>query len=558
MLTPLFITKTPLSHKQTQAMQTDNRVVSTSTSKFKFCFIRNIVISLTLGGLSLSIATIVRAIEAAPSPAVVYHDQNRNGMRDSNEPGLPNVQIAAFDADNTPLAAAQTDPQGQFTLTASSAVPVRIEFTDYDSTFVLGAGMSNVRFVTFPILDHDLSLALNHLEDYCAPTVPTINCAAVPVRISGRIWLDGNANGLQDPGEPVINGVTARLFDENNALLATTLTTADGLYSFNGATAGNYGPDGLPNTADDAALPGLKPSTNGKVHTYTLRLDNASDFATDGPLEGFSITQSNTPSGSHSELRDSDAVIDNKFPQLTFVAGQPGEGLTAHDIGLFSPAAIGGLAWLDGQRIGDGTRSPAEALLPGVAVELFNQNNSLIATSTSRGNGIYRFNGLLAGHYTVRFVAPVGYTFTTPNVGADTTLNSDASLPLGHTTPFSLGVGKAITSLDVGLVQLPAELSAMVLVNDSATSDAGPSLMGGNPVSWTYVVSNTGAVTLTKLALRDDHIADITCPTKTLPPNTQIICTAQSRAVVGTYSSRVSISAINSAILTGDTAVCTA
>ena len=499
-------------------------------------------------------ARIAYALENAPPSGVVYHDQNLNGVRDPNEPGIANVRVTAFGISISPLATAQTDAQGQFTLTLTNSAPVRIEFTDYDSAFGLGNGMRNVRFINNPLAGN-LNLALNKWDDYCAPAIPTTACAAVPVRVSGRIWLDGNANGLQDPGESAMSGVTARLFDERNTLVATTLTTADGLYAFSGATSGNYGADGLPNTGDDENLPGLKPSSNGKVHTYTLRLDNASDYAIGGALEGFGITQSNTPSGEHGELRDSDAVIDNKFPQLTFVTGQPSEVLSGYDMGLFRASAIGGLAWLDGQRTGDGVRGPAEAMLPGVSIELYNDSNSLIATSTSRGNGIYRFSGLLAGRYTVRFVAPLGYTFTAPFSGPDSTLNSDASLPLGYTTAFTLSAGKAITSIDVGLVQFPAELNVRVFVNNLATDDVGPSLMGGNLITWSYVISNTGMVTLTKVGVKDENVADITCPSKTLPPNAQLICTAQQRTLVGNYSSRVMVSAINSSMLTGDNAL---
>jgi uncharacterized repeat protein (TIGR01451 family) len=58
--------------------------------------------------------------------------------------------------------------------------------------------------------------------------------------IGDLVWLDQNLNGLQDPGEPGVPGVTVKLFDGSGNLLATTMTDVDGFYSFNNLAAGNY------------------------------------------------------------------------------------------------------------------------------------------------------------------------------------------------------------------------------------------------------------------------------------------------------------------------------
>ena len=46
-------------------------------------------------------------------------------------------------------------------------------------------------------------------------------------------------------------------------------------------------------------------------------------------------------------------------------------------------------------------------------------DGALWATTTTDGNGLYAFPGLIDGLYTVRFVAPAGYVFTAPNLGDD-------------------------------------------------------------------------------------------------------------------------------------------
>lgn len=57
--------------------------------------------------------------------------------------------------------------------------------------------------------------------------------------VGDLIWLDLNANGLQDDGEPGVEGVIVRLYDANG-LYATMLTGADGRYLFDGLVAGQY------------------------------------------------------------------------------------------------------------------------------------------------------------------------------------------------------------------------------------------------------------------------------------------------------------------------------
>ncbi|WP_174548642.1 SdrD B-like domain-containing protein, partial [Azohydromonas lata] len=57
--------------------------------------------------------------------------------------------------------------------------------------------------------------------------------------VGDRVWLDANANGIQDAGEAGFAGVTVQLRSATGTLLQTTTTDADGNYAFNVA-AGSY------------------------------------------------------------------------------------------------------------------------------------------------------------------------------------------------------------------------------------------------------------------------------------------------------------------------------
>ena len=516
--------------------------------------------SIVLGAWATLLApNVAHAAADAPIIGSAYHDQNANSTRDGNEPGVPDITVTAFNANNVSVGVAQTDIQGNFTLTLTSTEgmpvsPVRVEFTEIKPEFSVALATSVVRFVDNPSIP--LQLALNRTIDFCPTLIPEGECLSAPVRATGRIWHDKNANGVQDASELALAGITVRLYDQNGTLISTQLTNVSGRYDFSSATLGNYGADGVPNTPDDSTLAGLKPSTNGLIHTYTLVLDNASDFAGGGPLDRFSLTQSHTASSDHSDIRDSDGVIGSpggNFPQMTFVAGSPGTANATLDLGLFPAAAVGGLAWLDSNS--DGVRGVDEIMLPNVPIELYDEAFKLLATSSSRGNGIYRFSGLLAGRYQVRFIAPWGYTFTVPLSGTDRSINSDATFPLGFAAPFLLNPSDAITGIDVGLVQLSASLSMKVRANGATTQETGPSLMSNSLISWTYEISNTGLVTLTNIAVSDDGSALVKCPASGLAAGAQMTCTSQSVAVPGIYTSRVRVNGTNGALLVGNTTV---
>lgn len=78
--------------------------------------------------------------------------------------------------------------------------------------------------------------------------------------ISGRVIHDLNGNGVIDPGEPPLSGVTITLFDATGTNdLAITTTNASGSYAFNNLLAGNYRvvETNLPNYIDTSVLPGV-------------------------------------------------------------------------------------------------------------------------------------------------------------------------------------------------------------------------------------------------------------------------------------------------------------
>ncbi len=265
-----------------------------------------------------------------------------------------------------------------------------------------------------------------------------------PIEIGNRVWLDSNANGVQDAGEAGISGVTVHLFNASNSQIGTAVTDANGEYYFVSSAAAD------PNTTDNIG------QINGNIATgtaYQVRFDLAANYAGGGPLNNRFLTAVNSSFQNGSvDSNDSDAAnVANPtgspagtFPVISLATGSAGSNDHTFDVG-FSAAAtysLGNRVWFDTDN--DGRIDAGEAGLDGVSVSLFADANadgqpdspgSPIGSTATAGGGYYRFDSLAAGNYVVRINSSnfdnsgdvlYGYQNTTGNVTADT--DSTASL----------------------------------------------------------------------------------------------------------------------------------
>ena len=110
--------------------------------------------------------------------------------------------------------------------------------------------------------------------------------------IGDFVWNDANKNGIQDAGEAGIPGVTVRLYDGANNLLATTTTSGTGYYVFANRPAGNYqvefqAPSGSsfsnPNQGSDPAKDSDANPVTGRTVVFYVAT-NATDLTWDAGL----------------------------------------------------------------------------------------------------------------------------------------------------------------------------------------------------------------------------------------------------------------------------------
>jgi len=171
-------------------------------------------------------------VDVAVSGAV-FSDNNRNGVRDRGEPGVPGVLVsgATWNCPTFAPIETRTDENGHYTLHFPSCEPpfvVQHEpiagFVDTSPNPVVFDRPSMGSVVNFGVAPQDWT--------------------PVELFIEGVVYLDGNRNGMRDQGEPGVADVevTASALECMLPALAYTRTDENGHYMLIGAQV----PCGLP------------------------------------------------------------------------------------------------------------------------------------------------------------------------------------------------------------------------------------------------------------------------------------------------------------------------
>jgi hypothetical protein len=142
--------------------------------------------------------------------------------------------------------------------------------------------------------------------------------------------------------------------------------------------------------------------------------------------------------------------------------------------------SIGDRVWGDAN--GNGIQDAGENNgFAGVIVQLKNAAGAVIATTNTDANGNYLFTGLAAGNYYVVFPNNINGTIvTTPNVGADDNIDSDADQTTGQTGVITLAAGQAITNVDAGYCPTTLQLGNRIWndLNNNGINDGEAGIAG--------------------------------------------------------------------------------
>lgn len=90
----------------------------------------------------------------------------------------------------------------------------------------------------------DITVAIKAAKGFNTGLITGPGCGSVVTDVSSsigdKVWLDADADGVQDAGETGVEGVTVLLLTEDGDELASQVTDATGAYLFDGLVEGNY------------------------------------------------------------------------------------------------------------------------------------------------------------------------------------------------------------------------------------------------------------------------------------------------------------------------------
>ena len=393
---------------------------------------------------------------------LAWLDRDADGTYDVGEFGVSGVAVTLLYADGTPTGRSEvTNSDGRYLF--ENLVP-----GDYILEFLPPSG-----FIATSI-HQGLDTAVDSDIDPASRRTAVITIRSdtensgwdagffTGAALGNFVWLDEDANGMQDPNEKGIAGVTVRLYSPLGIPIRETYTDLNGFYGFSGLGEEDFFVEFIAKEELVFTQPNRVPND----HTATE--DNKggpSDLVDSNAMDSNAMDSNAMDSDAvDSDAVDSDAVINGS----TLVARtnsrmtQTGINYSDWDAGMTQQATIGNYVWFDFNR--NGLKDVEEEGVDGVKVELYNADGQTVANTISNGGGFYQFDRLTPSRYRISVTPPPSFQFTQRSAADDPTvqgenLDSDVDPETGETGFIELLPGQNDTTRGVGLVASPGAIT---------------------------------------------------------------------------------------------------
>lgn len=370
---------------------------------------------------------------------VVWYDKNGNQVQvGSDEIGLANITVTLqvdLNGDGTYVSVATTSSGADGSYSFSDLPFGNFRVVVDDADIDLPEDTYGITYDPTTVTSRDVALTS------LAPTATANYGFGQLGSIGDTVFYDANRNGTQDYNETGIANVTLQLRNNLNVVIATTMTNASGFYLLTGVAPGTYAV---------------------QVDTTTLPVGiTGVDLIADPDRDGVPSWDNTYPSLPPADQRD-DSIIVNF-----------GVSYRGADFGYEPQGVVGDYIFRDLDA--DGVQDAGEIGISGVAVSI--TNGALTFNTTSDSDGLYFFQNLSNGTWTVTVTPPAGHAVTG---------GIDANLLAGI---GSAGVNTATLTMTGG--DLTA-VNGTAITEGNQKIDFGYRLNGANTLAGTVVLEQQG------------------------------------------------------------------
>jgi len=230
----------------------------------------------------------------------IWYDENRNGVQDVSERGVPGVCVSLVDAQSGEILSNSTsDSNGYYGFNVSPGKAVYVALKLPPGTAISALGNSpisdhdvveenGIKTATLHPNGNDFSLDVGIIWESEIPTIPSVGKGGL---IKRSVWVDSNRNGIQDEGEKPIPGIQVNLYAaETDELLAITRTDENGVFQFEVDPATQYYLNVLPDLGAYFTQPDEEEIPENAVNAYEDPLIGTSPPFTAATFNGLTWT----------------------------------------------------------------------------------------------------------------------------------------------------------------------------------------------------------------------------------------------------------------------------
>ncbi len=364
-----------------------------------------------------------------------WMDGDDSGLRDAGESGLQGVTVWLENAETgAATEKVTTDADGQYTIGGLMPGKYTMRVKLPDGCVFTGNARSVAKGLPARA-DAQEGASAAPFAIAMGQSMDAMDIGAVRLGgLSGALWADEDYSGAHENGEQPLSGVTVTLYSAEGVREMPISETTSG-------TDGKF------------ALPALRPGT------YRL---------------GFTLPEGFVPT--REDAQDKRVAFlphERNVVRTAPIALAAGEIIDDIALGALRLGTVSGTAWEDADY--DGNRGDTEKPLRNVLVTLWRngeQQDEQVASVLTDREGTYYFDGLQPDYYWLAFGLPEGYLFT--REGGQSQMVPDDGAHVTETEVFHLGMGEAVTGIDIGALR-PASMSGSVWLdsNNNGLPDPG-------------------------------------------------------------------------------------